>query len=170
MSGRRCPAEFEPQSAIWLSWPHNEEDWPGKMDEVRRAYVEMVRQITAEVEVWLLIHDARVGADATRELEAGNIEMRKTPFITYIPTDRGWMRDIAPVYVDVGDVRDAITWTFNGWALYDNHKMDAKVSETTPACRCCALTPGEKAATMAEEGSPPYATTHGHPVEVTTET
>jgi hypothetical protein len=27
--GYRMPAEWEPQEAVWLSWPHNRETWPG---------------------------------------------------------------------------------------------------------------------------------------------
>ena len=29
--GYRMPAEWEPQDAIWLSWPHNEVTWPDGM-------------------------------------------------------------------------------------------------------------------------------------------
>ena len=29
--GYYFPAEFAPHVATWLSWPHKEESWPGKM-------------------------------------------------------------------------------------------------------------------------------------------
>ena len=30
-SGLRMPAEWEPHRATWISWPHHEPDWPGKL-------------------------------------------------------------------------------------------------------------------------------------------
>ena len=24
----RMPAEWEPQKSVWMSWPHNKNDWP----------------------------------------------------------------------------------------------------------------------------------------------
>ena len=27
----RVPAEWEKHEATWLGWPHNNEDWPGKL-------------------------------------------------------------------------------------------------------------------------------------------
>ncbi len=27
--GYRFPAEWAPQEALWLSWPHKEASWPG---------------------------------------------------------------------------------------------------------------------------------------------
>ena len=29
--GFRMPAEWEPHEATWIAWPHNREDWPGKV-------------------------------------------------------------------------------------------------------------------------------------------
>ena len=28
------PAEWEEHEATWLSWPHKEESWPGKLEEI----------------------------------------------------------------------------------------------------------------------------------------
>ena len=37
-AGYRWPAEWEPHRATWLCWPHNESDFPGKLDNVRPAF------------------------------------------------------------------------------------------------------------------------------------
>src|SRR5690606_35081503 len=44
--GYRHPAEWEPHAATWLAWPHQEEDWPGKLSAVAWAYTEMIRKLT----------------------------------------------------------------------------------------------------------------------------
>ena len=40
--GYRMPAEFEPHAATWLSWPHKEASWPGKLDRIPPLFVAMV--------------------------------------------------------------------------------------------------------------------------------
>ena len=44
--GYRMPAEWEPHEATWLGWPHNDTDWPGKLDTIRWVYGEIVRKIS----------------------------------------------------------------------------------------------------------------------------
>src|SRR3990172_2633204 len=47
MSGRgyRWPAEWEPHRATWLSWPHNPETWPGRLDRAEAAFCAIVRAL-----------------------------------------------------------------------------------------------------------------------------
>ena len=30
----RMPAEWEPQKSVWMSWPHNKNDWPGLFEKI----------------------------------------------------------------------------------------------------------------------------------------
>lgn len=41
----RFPAEWEPQSAILLAWPHADTDWAERLGEVEDSYVELVAAI-----------------------------------------------------------------------------------------------------------------------------
>ena len=34
----RWPAEWEPQDAVWLSWPHRRDLWQGGLDELQQTY------------------------------------------------------------------------------------------------------------------------------------
>src|SRR6266702_514521 len=43
--GYRMPAEWEPQRATWLAWPHNRSDWPGKFAPIPYVYAEIVRAL-----------------------------------------------------------------------------------------------------------------------------
>ena len=41
--GYRMPAEWEPQEAVWLAWPHNEQTWPdGMLSEVESSYIQII--------------------------------------------------------------------------------------------------------------------------------
>ena len=39
----RMPAEWEPHRATWISWPHHEPDWPGKLGPIPWVYAEIAR-------------------------------------------------------------------------------------------------------------------------------
>ena len=40
------PAEWEAHAATWIAWPHNRDDWPGKMAPIPWVYGEIVRKIS----------------------------------------------------------------------------------------------------------------------------
>ena len=41
--GYTFPAEFAPQRAMWLSWPHKEASWPGKIETIYRALLSVYK-------------------------------------------------------------------------------------------------------------------------------
>ncbi|MEO7597581.1 MAG: agmatine deiminase family protein, partial [Opitutus sp.] len=49
--GFRMPAEWEPQVALWLSWPHNRASWPGQFRPVPAAFAAIVAVISQFEEV-----------------------------------------------------------------------------------------------------------------------
>ena len=44
--GFRMPAEWEPQEAVWLSWPHRRATWPGKFRPIPPVFAELVARIS----------------------------------------------------------------------------------------------------------------------------
>ena len=45
--GFRMPAEWEPQEAIWLSWPHKRTTWPGRFRPIPGVFAQIVAAISA---------------------------------------------------------------------------------------------------------------------------
>ena len=43
---RRMPAEWEPQKAVQLTWPHEGTDWAPMLPEITAVYEEMAREIS----------------------------------------------------------------------------------------------------------------------------
>jgi agmatine/peptidylarginine deiminase len=57
------PAEWEPQSAVMLTWPHEETDWKPYLDDITKTYVEMARAITRHEDLLIATpHPIKVGA------------------------------------------------------------------------------------------------------------
>lgn len=124
----RMPGEFEKQDAIWLAFPHNEEDWPGKFGPVPWAYVEFIRLIARTQKVKLLVKSKALEKRVIDYCERAHVNMKNLQCLV-IPTDRGWMRDCGPIFVYDGKKKLMLDWGFTGWAKYDNHLLDDKVPQ-----------------------------------------
>ena len=55
--GFEFPAEWELQDALWLSWPHKEESWPGKIDTIYSPYSEFIKLVAADQLVRINVKD-----------------------------------------------------------------------------------------------------------------
>ena len=54
----RFPAEWEPQSAVLLAWPHEGTDWAPRLEGVERTYVALVAAITRFQPALVCVADA----------------------------------------------------------------------------------------------------------------
>lgn len=131
--GYSMPAEWERHAATWLGWPHNETDWPGKLDTIRWVYGEMVRKIEAGETVRILVNSRKEEKQARTYLAKAGAALKKVEFVVH-PTNRGWTRDTGPIWVtrQSGKRRDKaiVHFHFNAWAKYADWQKDRRVPET----------------------------------------
>jgi len=125
--GLRMPGEWEPHRATWISWPHHEPDWPGKLGPIPWVYAEIARVIAAHEPLEILCHSEDVEKAALIALHAHGVRMDRVS-LHRVPTDRVWLRDSAPTGVlDESGRAMLLDWGFNGWAKYQNYVLDARV-------------------------------------------
>lgn len=131
--GYSMPAEWAPHEATWLGWPHNETDWPGKLDTIRWVYGEMVRKIESGETVRILVNSRAEEKLARGYLSQAGATLKRVEFIVHA-TNRGWTRDTGPVWVTrkTGRRRERaiVHFHFNAWAKYPDWAKDRKVPET----------------------------------------
>ena len=135
--GYAMPAEWEPHEATWLGWPHNEADWPGKLDAIRWVYGEMVRKISSGERVRLLVRSRTEAKFARRYLQQANCDWQRVEPVVH-PTNRGWTRDSGPIHVRrlqsegkrLKSETAIVHFHFNAWAKYKNWQPDRRVPET----------------------------------------
>lgn len=121
------PAEWEPHEATWIAWPHNREDWPGRFAPIPWVYGEIVRKLSRVERVRILVRDEALERQARRVLAKSGAVMEAVEFLR-CPTDRVWTRDYCPLFVRDQSGHVGLTaWRFNGWAKYDDWKLDAAV-------------------------------------------
>ena len=66
--GLHFPAEFAPQRAMWLSWPHKEASWPGKIDTIFPVYSQFIKVVAEGQRVCINVADAAMKAFAEKHL------------------------------------------------------------------------------------------------------
>ena len=133
--GFSMPAEWEPHEATWLGWPHNQTDWPGKLDTIRWVYGEIVRRISMGEIVRMLIRNQADKRLARSYLQRAGCDLKNVQFIVH-PTNRGWMRDSGPIFVRRKHPTSntaIVHFHFNAWAKYPDWQKDRKVPESA-AC------------------------------------
>src|SRR3954452_8227690 len=123
----RMPAEWEPHEGTWIAWPHEKTDWPGEFTPVPWVYCEIVRRLARVERVHILIEHRDAQAKAAKMLRTAGVDLDAVDFFV-CPTNRSWTRDYCPIFVKdaLGSVV-LLNWRFNGWAKYDNWKIDDAV-------------------------------------------
>jgi agmatine deiminase len=135
--GLRLPAEWEPHVATWITWPQNPRDWPGKFAPMPWAFAEIIRKIAGapgSERVRVLVASVPVEKRARGQLTKVGVDLSRVDFFT-LPTDRGWMRDCGPCFIErrgeQGRGRIAISgFGFDAWSKYPDYQLDALVSPT----------------------------------------
>jgi agmatine deiminase len=126
--GYRMPAEWERHEATWLSWPHNPETWPGKLDRVPGIFADMVAALHEHEEVHILAGSDELERSARAALRARGCESPNVRFWR-IPTNDAWMRDHGPTFVVHAERGPAvIDWKYNAWGgKYPPYDLDDAV-------------------------------------------
>jgi agmatine/peptidylarginine deiminase len=92
----RLPAEWEPQSAILLAWPHAGTDWAKRLDAVEDTYIALVAAIARFERVLVCVADDDIEAYARARLSSARIDMTRVDFAC-VPYDDTWLRDSGPI-------------------------------------------------------------------------
>src|SRR5262245_38901266 len=113
--GFRMPAEWERQEAVWFSWPHNRETWPGGFRPIPAKFASIVAVASRFEEVRLNIA-APLQKGAAALIARAGAEPGRVHFFDHATND-AWCRDHGPIFIRsdrTGEV--AVTdWKFNSW-------------------------------------------------------
>ena len=109
----RWPAEWEPQEAVWISWPHRSDLWCGGLQGLLGRYAALV----AELSPW-----AEVRINAAAALHPGIEQLlrdtgRPCRYKLYDhPTNDVWCRDHGGIFAQRQDGSLQVAdWQFNAW-------------------------------------------------------
>lgn len=124
--GFRFPAEFEKHESTWLSWPHKEASWPGKIQSIYPAYSLFVKLLTQSEFVNINIGGSIMERMAAAHLDKAGVDLSRVRFHSN-PTNDAWCRDHGPAFlVNSKEKKRAIVdWDYNAWGgKYPPHDLD----------------------------------------------
>lgn len=115
--GYKFPAEFALHSATWLSWPHKEESWPGKIDAIFASYSLFIKELTKGEKVCINVGDEDMKAFAVGHLQKAEVDLSQVEFF-FNPTNDAWCRDHGPAFLinpDAAQKKVIVDWGYNAW-------------------------------------------------------
>jgi agmatine deiminase len=131
--GYYFPAEFAPHEATWLSWPHKEASWPGKIHTIYPYYSQFVKELAFSEKVWINVNDEAMKAFAIKCLEEGGVDMKQVKFCLH-PTNDAWCRDHGPAFLinpNAENKKVIVDWGYNAWGnKYPPYDLD----DVIPTC------------------------------------
>jgi agmatine/peptidylarginine deiminase len=110
----RFPAEWEPQSAVLLAWPHAGTDWAGRLDSVEATYVALVAAIVRFEPVLILVADPALEARASALLAVEGCDPARLHF-EVLPYNDTWLRDSGPITLRDDDGFRLLDFHFTAW-------------------------------------------------------
>lgn len=124
--GFRFPAEFEKHESTWLSWPHKEASWPGKLESIYPSYSLFVKLLAQSELVNINVTDDAMKNQAMAHLDKAGADLSRVRFHAN-PTNDAWCRDHGPAFlVHTKEKKRAIVdWDYNAWGgKYPPHDLD----------------------------------------------
>jgi agmatine/peptidylarginine deiminase len=124
----RLPAEWEPQSAVLIAWPHAGTDWADRLAEVETSYRALVAAIVRFQPALICVPDAAVHARALAVLAA--VPQHERVRFVQCAYDDTWLRDSGPITLTGSDDPVLLDFRFTGWGgKYEAGRDDRLVSE-----------------------------------------
>lgn len=120
------PAEFAPHTSTWLSWPHKEASWPGKIETIFPIYAEFIKLVAEGELVNINVADEAMKTKALGHLREVNADLNKIQF-HFHPTNDAWCRDHGPAFLinPTTKKKVIVDWGYNAWGdKYPPYDLD----------------------------------------------
>lgn len=106
------PAEWYPQSAIMMAWPHENTDWAYILDEVQQCFKNIARVIVQHKEMLIVLApDIEKAKSQLHDLDQKYIRFQE------INTNDTWARDTCAITTIDNGIPVINDFKFNGWGL-----------------------------------------------------
>ena len=125
--GYYFPAEFDKHVATWLSWPHKEASWPGKIHTIYPYYCQFIKELTQGEMVHINVCDDAMMDFAAQSLMEAGVKQDRLRFYLH-PTNDAWCRDHGPAFLinpKAAQQKVIVDWNYNAWGnKYPPYDLD----------------------------------------------
>ncbi|MDG5500496.1 agmatine deiminase family protein [Marinobacter sp. BGYM27] len=114
---RIMPAEWAPQSAVMLTWPHAGTDWADVLDVVEPVFDAIAKAVLRFQHLIVSCEDADKAASIQTELNDWVVNRGFPGRVktAAVPADDTWARDHGPITVLENDKLQLLDFNFNAW-------------------------------------------------------
>lgn len=112
--GFRFPAEWEKHESTWLSYPHNENSWPGKIETIFSSYNLFIKHLAQHETVNINVEDEAMKERIEEQLGELEAKMQNIRF-HFFRTNDAWCRDHGPAFVVKANQKAIVNWDYNAW-------------------------------------------------------
>ncbi|MBS3803406.1 MAG: agmatine deiminase family protein [Oleiphilaceae bacterium] len=149
------PAEWAPQSAVMLTWPHAGTDWIDVLDEVEPVFYEIAHATLRFEHLLVSCEDP----DIVKNLQTGfnqftaERELPGRALVVQAPADDTWARDHGPIALSGARGPRLLDFRFNAWGGKFACKKDNALNQVLAAKGAFGQTPLSKVDFILEGGS-----------------
>ncbi|TAA48228.1 agmatine deiminase family protein [Corallincola spongiicola] len=122
------PAEWAPQDAVLLTWPHDQTDWATQLEHIEPVYIDMAKAITRFERLIIVARDLPLRAHIAKLLSHAGVVMSRVRILIATSND-SWARDHGPITVFDGQQMQPLSFTFNGWGGKYPSELDNQINQ-----------------------------------------
>lgn len=108
------PAEWHPQDAILITWPHPESDWAENLDAAESVYFDLLGALSHSQDVLIQLHQSIDPERLKALFDKEGINQANCHFV-FVDSNDTWARDHGPITLIQGAGRFIRNFQFNGW-------------------------------------------------------
>lgn len=127
MTIRRLPAEWEPQSGVMLTWPHDWSDWQPILAAADNVFTDIAVQVAQWEKVLIVARDNKHRQHIRTLLAAAGAHDENVS-IALAVSDDSWARDHGPITVMERGKPLLLDFQFNGWGGKHPYQRDDQIT------------------------------------------
>lgn len=110
---RHILPEWAPQSAVMLTWPHDQTDWQDNLEAVESVYLAMVKEISRYEQLLIVCRDSQHQQYIEQTIQKPDLLTRCV--FALADSNDSWARDHGPITVIENGKPRLLDFGFNGW-------------------------------------------------------
>jgi agmatine deiminase len=146
---KRNPAEWEPQDAVLICWPHEKTDWAPYLNEAEAVFMDIAEAVARFEKLIVVVPDEEC---VRTKLSARGVNMQNVALYEVESNDT-WARDFGPITVYEDGNPVLLDFTFTGWGGKFKAGLDNQITEKLHQLGAFGKTPLHKVDLILEGGS-----------------
>ncbi len=120
----KFPAEWDYQSGVMLTWPHQNTDWVDMLDEVETCFIAIAKAISEREKLLIVCPNQQFISEKLGNCRAENIVFAE------FPSNDTWARDHGAITVVKDGKLTLYDFTFNGWGMKFAANFDNQITSS----------------------------------------